>query len=130
VEEAAEPHEVLLKELRRRCPLTHYRKVSVRPSASEADECFEVCKNADKLLIITYNLHLYPAQREFVGRLLGLGKPAVVAAVRDPYDLAFVSEARARIATYSFRSCSLKALVEVLFGESEANGTMPVELHL
>jgi len=130
VEEAAEPHEVLLKELRHRCPSTYYRKVSVRPSASEADECFEMCKNADKLLIITYNLHLYPAQREFVGRLLGLGKPAVVAAVRDPYDLAFVSEASARVATYSFRACSLRALVKVLFGESEANGTLPVELHL
>ncbi len=126
VEEAAEPHEVLLNELKGRHPSIEYRKVPVKPDYSETRECIKICNAADILLILTYNLHQYREQRELVRKLLESGKPAVVAAVRDPYDLAFVPAARACVATYGFRSCSLKALVKILFGEAEAKGRLPV----
>jgi len=126
VEEAAEPHGVLLDELKGRHQSIDYRKVSVKPDYSETRECVKIGNEADILLILTYNLHQYREQRELVSELLESGKPAVVAAVRDPYDLAFVPTARACVATYGFRSCSLKALVKILFGEAEAKGRLPV----
>lgn len=126
VEEAAEPHGVLLDELKGRHQSIEYRKVSVKPDSSETRGCINMCNGADVLLILTYNLHQYREQRELVRELLESGKPAVVAAVRDPYDLAFVPTARACVATYGFRSCSLKALVKILFGEAEAKGRLPV----
>lgn len=129
VEEAAESHEAFLGEIERHHPDVIYRKIAVEPSEAEIQECMKSCTDANVLLALTYNLHLYPAQKHFVSTLLGLGKPTVVAAVRDPYDLAFVPKARACVATYSFRECSLKALASVLFGKSEARGRLPVELH-
>jgi beta-N-acetylhexosaminidase len=128
VEEDAEPHEVLLKELERRQPGLVYHTAPVEPGSAEVRACVEAANDADILLILTYNLHRYPAQAECVGALLELGKPAIVAAVRDPYDLAFVPKARACIATYGFRECSLRALAKALFGEVEARGTLPVTL--
>ena len=130
VEEAAGPHEVLLRELGRRHAEPLYVKIPVEPSRAELREHVETCRGADRLLILTYNMHRYKTQCELVRALLRLEKPAVVAAVRDPYDLALVPEARACLATYSFRDCSMKALIEVLFGEIEAGGTLPVDLEL
>lgn len=128
VEEAAEPHDMLLRGLRQRHRPVLYQKISVEPSTTEAEECLTVCRSADALLILTYNLHRYPSQSEFVGSLLNLNKPAVVAAVRDPYDLMLIPKAQALVATYGFRECSLKALIEALFGETEAKGKLPVDL--
>ena len=130
VEEAAGPHEVLLRELGRRHAEPLYVRIPVEPSRAELREHVETCRGADRLLILTYNMHRYATQCELVRALLRLEKPAVVAAVRDPYDLALVPEARACVATYSFRDCSMKALIEVLFGEIEAGGTLPVDLRL
>lgn len=128
VEEAAEPHGAFLEELKRRHERIDYKKVSVEPSPAEMRECLETCADADALIILTYNLHRYPSQGELVQALIGTSKPSVVAAVRDPYDLKLVSGARALVATYGFRGCSLKALVRVLFGETEAKGRLPVDL--
>jgi beta-N-acetylhexosaminidase len=129
VEEDAEPHRVLLEEIGQRHRELLYRKVAVEPSADEISECMEICRGADMLLILTYNLHRYPSQGKLVGALLGVGKRSVVAAVRDPYDLAFVPKANACVATYSFRECSLKALARILFGEAEARGKSPIKFN-
>jgi beta-N-acetylhexosaminidase len=128
VEEAAEPHEILLAELKRRHGRVHYMRVPVQPSQAEIADCLKTCKSAETLLILTYNMHIYPSQAELVQNFLDIGKPAAVAAVRDPYDLMFAQKARALVATYGFRGCSLKALVKVLFGEAEAKGRLPVDL--
>jgi beta-N-acetylhexosaminidase len=126
VEEAAEPHEVLLAELKRRHERINYVRASVEPSQTERNDCIRTCEEADMVVVLTYNMHIYPSQAELVEALLNLGKPAVVAAVRDPYDLRFAQRARALVATYGFRACSLKALVTVMFGEAEAKGRLPV----
>ncbi|MBI4832098.1 MAG: hypothetical protein HY801_11230 [Candidatus Lindowbacteria bacterium] len=119
---------MLLAEIERRHPRVKYHKVGVNPTPNEIRGCSKTCADADALLILTYNLHQYPAQKDLVDALLGLGKPTVVAAVRDPYDFVFISQARICIATYGFRECSLKALVKVIFGECEAKGKLPVKL--
>jgi beta-N-acetylhexosaminidase len=128
VEEAAEPHKTLLAELKQRHEQVQYVRVPVQPSQVQMDDSLKACKKADMLLILTYNLHIYPSQGKLVELLLSLDTPAVVAAVRDPYDLMFAQKARALVATYGFRECSLKALVKVLFGEAEAKGKLPVDL--
>ncbi|RJP18452.1 MAG: beta-N-acetylhexosaminidase [Candidatus Abyssobacteria bacterium SURF_5] len=128
VEDAAQHNKGFLNEVKRfHQNLTHL-EISVRPDAGEIRRTIEKCANADVLIILTYNLHLNPPQRECVQALLDLGRPAVVAAVRDPHDLAFISGAEATIATYSFRKCSLKALAGVLFGKIKAEGSLPIRL--
>lgn len=128
VEEQSEPHKALLDELRRFHSNLVYRKVAVGPSRDERSACVEACRDADVVLVLTYNLHQNLEQKELVNAILDTGARAVVAAVRDPYDLAHVSRAHACLATYGFRECSLRALARVLFGESIPEGRLPVEL--
>ncbi|GAB4334260.1 MAG: beta-N-acetylhexosaminidase [Candidatus Abyssubacteria bacterium] len=127
VEESAEPHELFLREIKRRHKNLIYCKAPVQPTEAEITECVKQCGNADVLLLLTYNLHLYEAQRNLAHALLRLAPRTIAAAVRDPYDLAHLSGASGLIATYSFRECSLKGLVRVLFGEFKAQGRLPVE---
>jgi beta-N-acetylhexosaminidase len=52
----------------------------------------------------------------------------VVAAVRDPYDIAAFTEAPTYVATYSYTAPALEALTRVLFGEVDPGGRLPVML--
>jgi beta-N-acetylhexosaminidase len=128
VEDTGQHNESFVREMKRFHPNLEHHEIPVRPQPEEIRRTLEKCKDADTLVILTYNLHLNPAQRECAQALVDLGKPAVVAAVRDPHDLAFIERARAYVATYSFRECSLKALADVLFGKIEPAGTLPVKL--
>jgi beta-N-acetylhexosaminidase len=57
---------------------------------------------------------------------LQTSKPIIAISIRNPYDLMVYREVPTYLSTYSFRACSLEAVVEVLFGEIEAKGKMPV----
>jgi beta-N-acetylhexosaminidase len=128
VEENAEHKQAFLAEMKRFHQNLAHHEIPVRPSPDEAKAVADKCRSADSIVILTYNLHLHPAQQECVQALVDLKKPAVVAAVRDPHDLAFVTGAGACLATYSFRECSLKALAGVLFGEIKPGGVLPIKL--
>lgn len=73
-----------------------------------------------------------PAEAESQGRLvrqlLGLGRPAVVAALRNPYDLRQFPECRNYFACYSYQPAMLRALADVLFGLEKPRGFAPVTL--
>jgi beta-N-acetylhexosaminidase len=127
VEESAEPHDLFLREMKHRHQNLIYCKAPVQPTDAEIEECVQKCKDADAIVLLTYNLHLCKAQRDLAHALLKPMSKAVVVAVRDPYDLLHFSGAHGLIATYSFRECSLKALARVLFGEIKAEGQLPVE---
>jgi beta-N-acetylhexosaminidase len=128
VEDTGQHNESFVSEMKRFHPNLEHHEIPVRPRSEEIRRTLEKCKDADAIVILTYNLHLNPAQRECAQGLVDLGKPAVVAAVRDPHDLAFIERANAYVATYSFRECSLKALAGVLFGKIKPTGNLPVKL--
>jgi beta-N-acetylhexosaminidase len=52
----------------------------------------------------------------------------IIAAVRDPYDIAHLGSASTYLATYSYAGVSLKALTKVLFGEVNPTGRLPVNI--
>jgi beta-N-acetylhexosaminidase len=128
VEDAGQHSEGFLAEMKKFHPSLTHCEVPVRPNSEEIRLALHSCESADAIIVLTYNLHLNPPQRECAQALVNLGKPAMVAAVRDPHDLAFITGANAYIATYSFRECSLKALAEIIFGKRRAEGKLPVKL--
>ncbi len=67
-------------------------------------------------------------QQKLVKALLGSGKPVIVAAIANPYDIAEFPEAQTYLATYSFRPVSMQALSRVLFGEVNPSGKLPVSI--
>ncbi|MBA3290796.1 MAG: glycoside hydrolase family 3 C-terminal domain-containing protein, partial [Actinobacteria bacterium] len=67
-------------------------------------------------------------QQELVRDLLATGTPVIVLAVRDPYDIAYFTDAPTYVATYSYSPVSLRATTRVLFGEVNPTGRLPVAI--
>ncbi|MEH1100145.1 glycoside hydrolase family 3 protein [Micromonospora sp. CPCC 205561] len=68
------------------------------------------------------------SQQRLVAALLRTGKPVVVVAVRDPYDIAYLPGVSTYLATYSYTRASMDALVRVLHGELSPGGRLPVTI--
>jgi beta-N-acetylhexosaminidase len=67
-------------------------------------------------------------QRALIKALVATGKPVIVAAVRDPYDLTVVPEVSTYLATYSYAAVSMESLAKVLLGTAPPRGKLPVEI--
>jgi beta-N-acetylhexosaminidase len=88
--------------------------------------------NRNELVVVTtsqaWNQTLNPRQKDLVNALLQTGRPLIVVAVREPYDIAYFTAAPTYLATYGFNPVSLQALVRVLFGEVDPSGKLPVTI--
>ncbi|MET8153665.1 glycoside hydrolase family 3 protein [Actinoplanes sp. NPDC049668] len=67
-------------------------------------------------------------QQALVRALVAAGKPVVVVAVRDPYDIAALPEVTTYLATYSFTGVAMESLAKVLLGAAPPRGKLPVEI--
>jgi beta-N-acetylhexosaminidase len=83
---------------------------------------------SDLVIAVTNRAWSSPAQQRLVAELVDSGKPVVVVAVRDPYDIAHLSSVDSYLATYSYAGVSIRALAKVLFGEVNPTGRLPVDV--
>jgi beta-N-acetylhexosaminidase len=67
-------------------------------------------------------------QQKLVKQLLATGRTVVVVAVRDPYDVAYFSDAPTYVATYSFSPVAVEAAARVLTGDVAPTATLPVDI--
>ncbi|HEX6073700.1 MAG TPA: glycoside hydrolase family 3 N-terminal domain-containing protein [Micromonosporaceae bacterium] len=67
-------------------------------------------------------------QQKLVRDLVATGRPVVVVAARDPYDIAYFTEAATYLVTYAFNAPLMHALARVLYGEVSPVGTLPVTI--
>lgn len=67
-------------------------------------------------------------QQKLVKALLATGKPVIVIAVRDPYDIAYFTEAPTYLATYSYSPVAVEAVARVITGDVAPSGKLPVDI--
>jgi beta-N-acetylhexosaminidase len=67
-------------------------------------------------------------QQALVAALVDSGTPVVVVAVRNPYDIASLTDVDTYVATYGFQPASLRGAVDVLFGDAQPAGKLPVTI--
>ncbi|MFI5730507.1 glycoside hydrolase family 3 protein [Kribbella sp. NPDC051587] len=67
-------------------------------------------------------------QRKLVNDLLATGKPVIVVAVQDPYDIAYFDAAPTYLATYGYAAVSMESLAKTLYGEIRPTGKLPVDI--
>ncbi len=67
-------------------------------------------------------------QQRLVRTVLGTGRPVIVVAVQDPYDLAYVTDVQTYAVTYAPSAVALRSLARVLFGEVKPRGRLPVAI--
>jgi beta-N-acetylhexosaminidase len=82
----------------------------------------------DVVVVQTQNADRQPRQQALVAALVATGKPVVVAAVRDPYDINRLPTAQTYLATFSYAPPSIEALAAVIVGEVGPRGRLPVAI--
>jgi beta-N-acetylhexosaminidase len=127
----------LAADIAERGPATSVLQTGLSPSQALIDQAVAQANGSD-LVVVTTNRawdvatgsgHNGPGQMNLVKALVATGKPVIVAAVRDAYDIgSFDAEAATYLATYSYTSAALESLTKVLFGEISPNGKLPVAI--
>ncbi|WP_066399531.1 glycoside hydrolase family 3 protein [Neobacillus mesonae] len=98
------------------------------PTAAQINSAVASAQQADKIIVTTYTANTNAAQQNLVKALQGTGKPIIVAAIRNPYDLMSFPNVNAYLATYGDRDVSVNALARVLAGEVNPSGKLPVTI--
>ena len=98
------------------------------PSDAAIARAREAAEGNDLVIVVTNRAWSSPGQQRLVASLVASGKPVIVAAVRDPYDVAHLPSADTFVATYSYAGVSIRALAKTLFGEVNPSGRLPVDI--
>ncbi|HEY8372190.1 MAG TPA: glycoside hydrolase family 3 protein [Pseudonocardiaceae bacterium] len=114
------------EELEARGATVTVHPTGLAPSQQLIDEAVARAGGADLVVAVTSKAWADSGQQRLVRALQATGKPVVVVAVRDPYDIAHFPDVPVYLATYSFQRVSLDAAVRVLFGEVAPTGRLPV----
>jgi beta-N-acetylhexosaminidase len=107
---------------------TELQITPVNPSDALIQQSVEFAKDADVIIAGTYNAHKNPQQAKQIKALQALGKPVIVAAFRDPYDLRVFPDVKGYLAAYGYRPELLQATVDVMFGAKSPSGKLPVTI--
>ncbi len=99
---------------------------SEEPGEAEIANAVSAAAGSSCIILGTCNAHIKPGQLKLMRALGELGKPMVVVALRNPYDLLSLPEHAAGVAAWEYTSRSLEALVPFLQGKLEFVGRMPL----
>ncbi|HEX7195346.1 MAG TPA: glycoside hydrolase family 3 protein [Candidatus Limnocylindria bacterium] len=125
--------------LRARGATTQVLESGTTPTSSAIDDAVASAQSADLVVVSTNNAYAVAAstgqptaaaaaQTRLVRALLATGKPVVVAAMRNPYDIASFPEAPTVLDTFGYTTHQIESLVRVLFGEVNPVGRLPVAI--
>ncbi|MFI0450075.1 glycoside hydrolase family 3 protein [Actinomadura sp. 6N118] len=129
----------LAGEFTKRGATTAVQESGVSPTPERIQQTVAAAQDQDLIVAVTNrawdietstpgNPHNGPGQMNLVKALIATGKPVVVVAARDPYDIAWFTEAQTYVATYSYTAEALRSLGKVLFGELSPAGKLPVAI--
>lgn len=118
----------LADEIAKRGPVTAVRETGLTPSPAQIDQAVAAARENDLVVAVTNRAWSSPEQVNLVKALVAAGKPVIVIAARDPYDIAYFTEATTYLATYSYTAEALRSVTKVLFGELSPVGRLPVSI--
>jgi beta-N-acetylhexosaminidase len=118
---------------------TQVKESGTTPSQTQIDEAVGAAGDSDLVVVSTNNAYAVDAstgqptpgaaaQTRLVQALLGTGKPVVVAAMRNPYDVASFPDAPTVLDTYGYTGDQVESLVRVLYGQVNPTGKLPVSI--
>ncbi|MFF4039030.1 glycoside hydrolase family 3 protein [Streptomyces sp. NPDC001816] len=96
------------------------------PSAATIAKAVAAARDADAVVVGTYNVTAGSTQQTLAEQLLATGTPVVAVAIRNPYDVAQLSSVKAYLATYSWTDVELRAAARVIAGRVNPRGRLPV----
>jgi len=102
----------------------------MNPDDAAISKALAVGKSADRLIIGSFQWAQAQNknQKKAIKALLSAGKPSVLISLMSPYDLPNYPEAGAAMAVYGMTAPGMAAAGEVLTGETQPVGRLPVKL--
>jgi beta-N-acetylhexosaminidase len=114
-------------------------ETGLTPAQARIDQSVALAAQSDLVVVSTNNVaNVDPgtglptpsaaAQQALVNALLATGKPVIVSAMRNPYDISRLTAVPTCLATYGYTAHSIESMVRVLFGENNPAGRLPVTI--
>ncbi|WP_067468570.1 glycoside hydrolase family 3 protein [Actinomadura macra] len=124
----------LAAEIGARGAATTVQETGLSPDRTRIDRAVTAARDHDLVVAVTNRAwdisnespHNGPGQMTLVKALVATGRPVIVIAARDPYDIAYFPEATTYLATYSATAEALRSAATALFGERDPRGRLPV----
>jgi len=106
------------------------RLYTLDPSEAERSELVRLAKEADTVILATYNAWKAKngGEARLARELLQSGANLIAVALGDPYDCGALGPVPAYLATYGYTPAQLEALAEVLVGMARPGGRLPVTI--
>ena len=96
------------------------------PNASIISTAVEMARDGCKVIVTTVDVNFYAGQAKLVTELLMKNPNIIIISVRTPYDISILPAVPTGLAAYGGNPPTLQAIRDVLMGNSEASGILPV----
>lgn len=102
--------------------------ISLDPDKKTIEGIVNACKDADRVVIGTYNAFANSGQTQLVNAIENINKNIIVIALRSPYDLSLFKEVSTLMCTFEYNSLSVSSVLKILSGKIKASGKIPVDI--
>jgi len=102
--------------------------ISTSPGSSTRASVVNAAASAAVVIIATYEAQNYSNQTTLVNQLIATGKPIICVGQGKPYELAGFANVPVYLCAYSYRNCSFAAAADVIFGDYDPDGLLPVSI--
>ena len=102
--------------------------LGLRPGSAAISAAAGLGRASRVTVVTTINAAVDAGQRALVAMLVRAGRPVIVVALGDPYDIASLPGVGTYLATYNARAGSIVAVSAVLAGRAPASGKLPVSI--
>jgi beta-N-acetylhexosaminidase len=122
--------EQLAAVLRKYHPNTRLARISNEPTEKELAQVKDLMKQSKVVVLTTCPSEPWTRAlvREDAKSESANGKPLVIIAAREPYDLRHYPEAKAGLATYGYPDANVQAAADMIFGKIRPLGKLPVSI--
>jgi beta-N-acetylhexosaminidase len=96
------------------------------PSQSNINAAVSAARSRALVVVLTAYVSGDSHQRQLVQALVDTGTPVVTVSVREPYDVAYYTEAPVNLAAYATSAPSMRAVADAITGVLDPTGKLPV----
>ncbi len=108
-------------------PAVTVQKIPLTPDESSVNECLELAGHHDLVMICSENSNEFPAYLDLVNRIAATG-PTIVIPLRFAYEVTAVHPNATIVSAFSYMDASLRAVCNVICGEEQPQGRLPIHL--
>ncbi|SFS44181.1 beta-N-acetylhexosaminidase [Marininema halotolerans] len=120
--------DTMAKALRNKGFETVVRPLTPKMETTGISEVVQQAKGVDAIILGAFQWKGHPDRVQLAQALQETGKPVIVVGMDTPYDLMAMPEVKTYLAMYSFRPVAMEAAAEVITGNIQAKGKLPVSI--